>query len=61
LRGTDPGAPLDNGRCGPDHGQMDRGLPIMHGPGIPEKYERDEAVMREEAQTPSSRLSNLAS
>jgi hypothetical protein len=33
----------------------------MHGPGIPEKYERDEAVMREEAQTPSSRLSNLAS
>ena len=33
----------------------------MHGPGIPKKYEQDEAVRREEAQAPSSRRSNLAS
>jgi hypothetical protein len=40
---------------------MDRGLPIMHGSGVPEKYERDEVMKSEEAQIPSSLLSNLAS
>jgi hypothetical protein len=52
---------LGNRRRGPHHGQMDRSLPIMHGPGIPETYERDEAVRSEEAQPPPSLLSNFAS
>ena len=33
----------------------------MHGPGVPENYERDEAVRSEEARITSSLLPNLAS
>jgi hypothetical protein len=40
---------------------MDRGLPIMHGLGIPENYERDEALRIEEGVRASSLLPSLAS